>query len=505
MNVKNIKKGFTLTELIIVIVIIGILAGVLIPTFINVVNKANKASDISLIRNLNEALTLDKYDKGEHKNMTQALEAAEAYGYDVAKISAKVSKNEILWDSQNDVFCYLNNGEIEYYPQSVASGSELPNNSYLLWVILPNVITDSEDLRSYYSTYLSGEGTIETSEQDPLTVNGRGLDTGKRDVAFVKYENTNTSDAKKVVLRTNSASTTLIIDDESVGSIEHYDSVGALNIIQCHTGSYHENGKVAYVEISKGRIVLESGSKVEEIHINKKNESTFDTVIIANNGGKEELPEVITRDAVTVESETLVVKVESNGSSESVYVYADNDTGEKGSTEKVTEGENKQNENVNSALGQKVLDNGSNADKAQTDTEKEAAKTEVVVNAIDDEKFDTAITAKKGSIVIVCSLAEFRDRVNGLNGFDPQTFEGYTITLNCNVDLKNEEWIPIGTEDHPFSGVFDGGNHTVRNLKITEYSASNGIGLFGCLFGDESLPNEYTSISQVWSNNEFNE
>ena len=88
---------------------------------------------------------------------------------------------------------------------------------------------------------------------------------------------------------------------------------------------------------------------------------------------------------VTVTEETLVVKVESNGASEEVYVYADEATGTKGSTQKITEGENKQNENVNSALGQLVLDNGATADKAQTAEEKQAAKEEAVEEAVVEE------------------------------------------------------------------------------------------------------------------------
>ena len=126
--------------------------------------------------------------------------------------------------------------------------------------------------------------------------------------------------------------TSLTINDATTGSVHHYGSAGALNIIQCYTESYHENGKVAFAEISKGRIVLEKGADVEEIHVNKKeNEQAFDTVIIANNGGTEELPKRITRDAVTVSEETLVVKVEANGTSENVYVYA---SGSSGTTEK---------------------------------------------------------------------------------------------------------------------------------------------------------------------------
>lgn len=43
-TLKNNKKGFTLTELIIVIVIIGILAAVLIPSLSNYIQKAKKSA-----------------------------------------------------------------------------------------------------------------------------------------------------------------------------------------------------------------------------------------------------------------------------------------------------------------------------------------------------------------------------------------------------------------------------------------------------------------------------
>lgn len=44
MNRKTTKKGFTITELVIVIAVIAILASVLIPTFSNVVAKANEST-----------------------------------------------------------------------------------------------------------------------------------------------------------------------------------------------------------------------------------------------------------------------------------------------------------------------------------------------------------------------------------------------------------------------------------------------------------------------------
>ena len=44
MKKRNSKKGFTLVELVIVIAVIAILAGVLIPTFGNVIEKANASA-----------------------------------------------------------------------------------------------------------------------------------------------------------------------------------------------------------------------------------------------------------------------------------------------------------------------------------------------------------------------------------------------------------------------------------------------------------------------------
>lgn len=51
MKQNNKKKGFTLVELVIVIAVIAILAGVMIATFSNVVEKANASIPRSEIEN----------------------------------------------------------------------------------------------------------------------------------------------------------------------------------------------------------------------------------------------------------------------------------------------------------------------------------------------------------------------------------------------------------------------------------------------------------------------
>lgn len=82
------------------------------------------------------------------------------------------------------------------------------------------------------------------------------------------------------------------------------------------------------------------------------------------------------------------------------------------------------------------------------------------------------------SVGQIMSLALFRDKVNAGN-----TYEGYTITLLVDVDLENVAWTPIGTSAHPFSGVFNGGGHTVKNF--TAHGDSD-QGLFGYISGSDT-------------------
>ena len=106
------------------------------------------------------------------------------------------------------------------------------------------------------------------------------------------------------------------------------------------------------------------------------------------------------------------------------------------------------------------------------------------------------LISKTGVTSKYMSLAGLRDSVNA-----GTTYEGYTITLQGDVDLNGAAWTPIGTKAHPFSGVFDGQGYTISNFNVTDvdYYAA----LFGYVVGQANT--EYDEYSDIWENNALNE
>lgn len=52
------------------------------------------------------------------------------------------------------------------------------------------------------------------------------------------------------------------------------------------------------------------------------------------------------------------------------------------------------------------------------------------------------------------------------------------IVLTADIDLANKEWTPIGIYRNSFQGNFDGRNHTVTRMRISN-SSTDYVGLFG--------------------------
>ncbi len=87
---KKTKRGFTITELVIVIAVIAILAAVLIPTFSNVINRANESAAMQEARS-------------EYDNFSPEVVLDDSYGNDfllVYKENADAEKCFVVVDGQ---------------------------------------------------------------------------------------------------------------------------------------------------------------------------------------------------------------------------------------------------------------------------------------------------------------------------------------------------------------------------------------------------------------------
>jgi len=69
------KKGFTLIELMVVIIILGVLAGLVLPRFMGRTEEAKRTKAKLQIENLESALKLYKLDNGSFPSTQQGLDA----------------------------------------------------------------------------------------------------------------------------------------------------------------------------------------------------------------------------------------------------------------------------------------------------------------------------------------------------------------------------------------------------------------------------------------------
>ncbi len=270
---RNTKKGFTIVELIIVIAVIAVLAAVLIPTFSNLIQKANEAKDTALVSDLNKGL---KMSGKNFTTMHEALQAVEEnVGINVAKISAAEIHSEILWDSANNCFVYLKNGATTptYIPDSQKTTIS-EGESYKYWQILDKESDIPAPSAQKYSIYWNG-GDLENEIEVKV-----GFDAGSAKVS-VNYTGVTLAgklEHPAVTIRTNGGDLTV---NASADSVDHYGASDYINVKSIYTKSFHEYGVASVVRVEQGHFVAEATAKVINLNV-----ASSDVKITETDGAK---------------------------------------------------------------------------------------------------------------------------------------------------------------------------------------------------------------------------
>ncbi len=118
------KKGFTIVELVIVIAVIAILAAVLIPTFVNLINKANLSKDQQAVANMNKDLAMeDALDGFEYAG--DAINALATYGFYGDKFDAFATGYHYAYDLEQNMMYLLDEAGEPVYPNDKAEKENL--------------------------------------------------------------------------------------------------------------------------------------------------------------------------------------------------------------------------------------------------------------------------------------------------------------------------------------------------------------------------------------------
>ena len=251
---KNMKRAFTITELVIVIAVVAILAAVLIPTFSNLIEKANVSNDTVLVRNLNEALIIAETTEGKPQTMHDALTAVAEQGYTVEKLTPR-STGHILWEQTSNRFALVDKeGKLVFGDDSTKS-----EIGYTYWEIVKEMPTENTN---NYSLYLADgfatEGALPVSS---------GVDVGNNSNIAINYNNPN--DEQNVIIRTQGGKLSINGLEDTVS---HYGTANVVEIKAVAGNSYHEYGTIlGNISLAQGRVVLENKSEVSSVVVTAEN------------------------------------------------------------------------------------------------------------------------------------------------------------------------------------------------------------------------------------------
>lgn len=104
-----------------------------------------------------------------------------------------------------------------------------------------------------------------------------------------------------------------------------------------------------------------------------------------------------------------------------------------------------------------------------------------------------------GAVVTWVEIASVEDLLALANATAPEALaKNYRLT--CDLDLSGVTFSGIGTADAPFTGVFDGQNHTISNMTITASDRDN-VGFFGVIKGATIKNLKLTGVSVTGKKN----
>ncbi|MGB2579701.1 prepilin-type N-terminal cleavage/methylation domain-containing protein [Elusimicrobium simillimum] len=171
------KKGFTLTEIVVVVLIIGILAAVATPTYLASVEKSKYSSIVSMVRGIQDSVKRCTVESGNNMSATNCT-------FDKLDIQVRDADGNRVTQARLD-------------KTSISSGIMLDNNFYISYVSgkYPAITISREPYKdaNFYAftidhTGKCGISALTTSTKAVDMLNSLGLPQVKAISGYVNFE-----------------------------------------------------------------------------------------------------------------------------------------------------------------------------------------------------------------------------------------------------------------------------------------------------------------------------
>lgn len=264
-----LRRAFTITELVIVIAVIAILAAVLIPTFTSLVNRANESADIQTVKNLNTILSSNEAMGDRADTIDEALQQALDGGYKVENLTPTGDGYDIVWDATNNRFALVDGENKKIYGDALTPET-ISGQEY--W----KITDDMSKTDSNFSWYLtedalnSDDGTTETVEITSSTNLNLSAYTNLKDVTISDTATgtinlTTNSEDVNISLGATTASTATVNLYGTAGTIGIQNQNGTMTGGQYGMNSLHIYGTVDKIFINTGKIIAMPGCSIGTI------------------------------------------------------------------------------------------------------------------------------------------------------------------------------------------------------------------------------------------------
>lgn len=431
---KNVKKGFTLVELLVVIAIIAILATVSVVGYLSFTKKANISNDVTMTTQMNTILQAEEASS-EIVWPSEANDLLKEAGIDLSKLDAYTDGYKYVWDKATNRILLLDETNNVVAPEGATDASK--EDTFIF-------VSNQGEL-----TAAAGFGVaIVDSFADNIEVKASKYIDVLHETAHITL-----TTLSEFEVKTNGGSLTI---DAAAATVNHYGNAGLVNVKNVANNSYHTYATVNTINVYNGRVVLEATAKVDLLNVVavenqnvvlvKNDDATINTVT------KEDGANVSSAEGIEVETSVTATNAEEliaalNGDVEVIYL--------KSEEEFVFDS------SLNISRTVTIIGEGSEKTKIST--------SKALVTFINVVSGQTSVDFKLIGVEVSGLVNNQHNNESGiLFGSSDKAFNGNISIVNCNFSNFTKNSI-----------TFKGGNATVTNNDIYckgfDGAAGNGI------------------------------